>query len=306
MDLPIVVLKQTLVMAVYLATGLILTKTGIITKEGSKSMSSLLIYFILPFTILNSLCIPFTEEKFAQFFISGGLAILSLAISLGCGFLIFRKSPIDNIAVSFPNAGFIGLPLVSACLGGEAGFFVIPLMALVNVFQWGTSTKLFNKNQKLDFLKIAKSPIVLTAVLGVVIFSLKLGDKIPGIISTALHGVAQTNSPIAMIVLGTYLADVDVKTLFSSIRVYVVCLLRLIAIPLLILAAFLFIPCDNTIKLSVFIAASASVGSNVAVYAREYGEDYAYASKEVVFSTVLSVLTLPLMTMLMQYFLSLV
>ena len=103
-----------------------------------------------------------------------------------------------------------------------------------------------------------------------------------------------------MIVLGVYLAKEDPRKLFSSARTYGVSAVRLLAIPLCTLLLVWLIPAQRQASLAVMICAAAPVGANVAVYAQLHGRDHAYASKIVVVSTLLSVITLPAMTILSQ------
>ena len=133
-----------------------------------------------------------------------------------------------------------------------------------------------------------------TIFVGFALFITGLGAKLPAVIRGAVSGVAGLNGPLAMIVLGVYLAQCDLKTTFTRPRLYGLSAVRLVLIPLVMLFLLLVVPIDSTIKLVLLTAAATPVGSNVAVYAQLHDADYPYACQTVALSTVLSVVTLPL------------
>lgn len=138
------------------------------------------------------------------------------------------------------------------------------------------------------------NPIFIGIFVGFALFITGLGAKLPAVIRGAVSGVAGLNGPLAMIVLGVYLAQCDLKTTFTRPRLYGLSAVRLVLIPLVMLFLLLVVPIDSTIKLVILTAAAAPVGSNVAVYAQLHDADYPYVCQTVALSTVLSVVTLPL------------
>ena len=151
------------------------------------------------------------------------------------------------------------------------------------------------KQDKIKWKPLLLNPIVLGSVGGAALFASGLGAHIPDVVQTTLRGISALNSPLAMIVLGTYLAKENVCSLVKTPMVYVVCIIRQILIPIgSILLLYLF-PADFNLKQVLLIAAACPVGANVAVYAQLYDKDYAYAGKIVVLSTLLAVLTMPIM-----------
>jgi predicted permease len=100
-----------------------------------------------------------------------------------------------------------------------------------------------------------------------------------------------------MIVLGSYLAQSDIKKMFTSPQLYLLSLVRLLMIPAVTLIVFRFIPVRMDIIMTAFIALSTPIGANVAVYAQLYNKDYPYACQTVAITTLLSIFTLPLMLM---------
>lgn len=110
------------------------------------------------------------------------------------------------------------------------------------------------------------------------------------------------NGPLAMIVLGAYLAQVPLKELFTDKLTYLCAVVRLLLIPVLTMACFCLIPDRyGIVRLAVLLAAAAPVGSNVAIFAQLYHKEYTDAVKDVCLSTVFSILTMPLVIGIANY-----
>jgi len=130
-------------------------------------------------------------------------------------------------------------------------------------------------------------------VIGVLVFISPV--KIPKLFYDAFNLVGQTNTPIAMILLGTYIAKSSIITLFNNKHAYFVCFIKLIVIPMVILVLFKFLPSYLLdIKKVVLIAMSTPVGLTVPMFSQMYGGDYEYGAKLVGLSTLLSLATIPI------------
>ncbi len=296
MDLAWIVLKQTMTMAIYMAVGYVLFKTGKITKEGSKSIATILIWLIVPAVIINSFCVEFSMDRLIQLGVSALLGALALLLSIIAARIFYGKTSIEQFAFAFSYAGFIGFPLVKASFGDSAVFFLIGFVAMLNLLQWSYGVSLLQGKQvKLKAKQVLTNPIFLAPFIGLAIFAAGFGTRLPNVVQGAISGISALNAPLAMIVLGVYLAQTDLKSMLLNYKLYILSTFRLLVIPVLTIGLFLLLPGDTEIKLAIMTAAAAPVGSNVAVYAQLYDADYPYACQTVALSTVLSVITLPLM-----------
>ena len=180
-------------------------------------------------------------------------------------------------------------------LGNEAVFYVSSFVALLNILQWTYGVLLLTKDRKyLSFQKIRTNPIVLSFLGGLILFFLPI--SLPEILNGPIRTLASMNGPLAMIVLGTYLAQIPLKSLWTDRIAYKCSFVRLIVIPLLTILLLLIFPSEfHTLKLTVLIAASAPVGSNVAIFAQLYDQDYLSAVREICLSTLLCIVTMPLL-----------
>ncbi len=296
METTSIVFQQTLTMAIYMLVGFALFKGGKITKEGSKSLANLLVWLIIPAVIINSFCVELSLEKLRALGLSALLAAVALAVSAAISHFAFKKSPVDNFAAAFSNCGFMGIPLVRAGFGDEAVFLLVGFVVLLNLLQWTYGAALLKGDKGAVSLKgVLLNPITVGTAVGVVLFVTGLGSRLPGVLGGAIGGLAALNSPVAMLVLGIYMAQTSLKETVMSPRLYVLSAVRLLLIPAVTLALLTPLPVDLTMKYVILLGASAPVGANVAVYAQLYGKDYSYACRTVVLSTVLSILTLPVL-----------
>lgn len=307
----LIILKQILIMALYMLLGCLLYKKGKITEEGSKSFANLLAYLVIPMMLLNSFLVDYSPEKARQLLISIALGLLSLGVSILIARILFPKSGIENFAAAFSNAGFIGIPLIASVYGDEGVFFLVGLLLPYNVLQWNYGGWLLRKDvpnashtrESLgDSIKrILLSPIIIASICGTILFFSGFGGKLPYILTGCISGVASLNAPLAMIVLGVYLAQANVIELFTTPRLYWISFVRLILIPVVSILVFALIPAPLPIKMTMIIAGAAPVGANAAVYSQVFGGDYIYSCKTVTHSTVLSIVTLPLIVMLANF-----
>lgn len=281
-------------MALYMAMGYLLFKNKKIIEEGSKSIAAILLWLVIPAVIINSFCVELTPEKLTQMGVSAALGAASLALAMGISRLIYKRSPVEEFAAAFSNAGFMGIPLVRACFGEEAVFFLVGFVAFLNVLQWTYGASVLSHGKaKMGWKQILLNPISLGLFMGIVLFATGLGVRMPQVLRSTVKGMSNLNGPLAMLLLGVYLGQTDLKSMLSNPRLLGVSAVRLVLIPAITMAMLTLLPADTTIRLAVLAAACAPVGSNVAVYAQVYGEDYPYACQTVAMSTLFSILSMP-------------
>ena len=289
-------------MFLYMFAGYILFRTDKLTIRGSRDIAAILVWLVIPAVIVNSFCVEFTRLKLIQLAESALISALGIGIAMIIAAVIFRKHPVDNFGCAFSNAGFVGIPLVQAALGNEAVFFIVAIVAMMNMLQWSYGVKVITGERSMIGLKhLIINPIFVSIIIGLIIFVTGAGIHLPDIISSTLSGISALNAPLAMLVLGSYLAQSDMKKMFTSAHLYWVSAVRLLLIPAVTLLAFRFIPVEHSIFLTVFIALSTPAGANVAVYANLYDADYPYACQVVAITTLISIITLPLMILISSF-----
>ena len=296
MSLILVMLRQIAIMSLLVLVGILLSRRGFLSEQGTKDLGAVLIRVIIPVVIVKSYITAFSRERLVQLGLSFLLALISYAIAMAVSWLVFgRRRRIENFAAAFCNAGFIGIPLTQAVIGEEGVFFVAASIALLNLFQWTYGVFVMTGDRSAVSLKtIVRNPVVIAIAIGLLLFLTQL--PVPAIVVSALGSVAGMNTPVAMILLGTYMARLPLKRILLEKQAYLCVLLRLVGIPLLTLLVFRLLPVgDRAVMLAVFLAASTPVGANVCVFAQQNNCDYELSVITVCLSTLLSAVTTPLL-----------
>ena len=289
-------------MFLYMFAGYILFRTDKLTIRGSRDIAAILVWLVIPAVIVDSFCVEFSRLKLIQLAESTLISALGIGIAMIIAAVVFKRHPVDNFGCAFSNAGFVGIPVVQAALGDEAVFFIVAIVAMMNMLQWSYGVKVITGERSMIGLKhLIINPIFVSIIIGLSLFITGAGAHLPDIISSTLGGISALNAPLAMLVLGSYLAQSDMKKMFTSAHLYWVSAVRLLLIPAVTLLAFRFIPIEHSIFLTVFIALSTPAGANVAVYANLYDADYPYACQVVAITTLISIITLPLMILISSF-----
>ena len=287
--------KQIAQMFVFALMGFFLFKKSLITKEGSKTIGNILIYFALPAVIVNGFLVERTEERMIGVLWSGVAGAVLLLVSILISRLFFKKDPVAAFAGSFSNPGFFGIPLILASVGQRAVFYAACFIAFLNIGQWTYGVSILTGQPLLGGFKLKKlirTPFIIATAAGLICFF--TGIRLPSIVTGCITSVAALNTPLAMFTVGIYLAQTDILGMFRRTRLYLLAAVRLLLIPLVSAALLLLIPARFAErKTALLLVAACPVGSNVAVYAQLHGADYPYAVETVVISTMLSILSIP-------------
>ena len=295
-----ILLRQIAIMALLAAVGVYLSRKGFLSPQGTKDLGAILLRVIIPCVIVKSYITEFSRERLLELALSAGLALIGFILAMVISYLVFgKRRRLENFAASFCNAGFIGIPLAQAIIGEEGVFYIAASVALLNLFQWTYGVYIMaDRKDAISAKTIAKNPVVIAIVIGVVLFVSQI--PVPGIVTSTLGYIAGMNTPIAMILMGTYLAKLPLKKLLDK-RAYGCVLFRLVIIPAVILLVFWVLPVSNAdIALAAFLAAATPVGANICVFAQQYDCDYEFSVVTVCLSTLLSVITVPLLVSFAQ------
>ena len=296
----LILLRQIAIMALLMAVGIYLSRKGFLSPQGTKDLGAILLRIIIPCVIVKSYITTYSRERLLELALSAGLALAAFILAMGIAYLVYgKRRRIENFASAFCNAGFIGIPLAQAVIGDEGVFYMAASVALLNLFQWTYGVYIMtDRRDSISAKTIVKNPVVIAIVIGIALFLSRL--PVPGIVTSTLGYIAGMNTPVAMILMGTYMAKLPWRKLLDK-RAYGCVLLRLVLIPAAVLAVFWALPISNqNVALAAYLAAATPVGANICVFAQQYDCDYEFSVVTVCLSTVLSIVTVPLMVSLAQ------
>ena len=295
MEILNVLIKQVVIMYILIFLGYYAYKRKLISDQGSKDIGKILLNIAIPIVVISNFCVERTVEKTNDLFFSIIISIICMFIAVLISMLIFHsKNRIDEFSAAFSNAGFIGIPLVQATFGSNAVFYISMMIVLVNLLQWTYGVYTITDDKKyINVKKILKNPIVISVFIGVILFFLNI--KLPLVLTSVFNSIGNINSPLAMLVSGVYLAQSDLLSMIKKKDVYFVSFVRLLLIPIVCAVVLRFIPLGSIeLRLAILLACAAPVGSNVAIFASQYDKDYKKGIENVCISTLLCILTLPI------------
>lgn len=300
-----ILLQQTIIMFALMLLGLLLSRRGMITGQGSRDLSNVLLYAVIPCVILRSYMSEFSTEKLRAMGLSALIAVIAFAASIAVAYLTCgTRHRIENFAVAFGNAGFIGIPLVTAVFGPEAAFYVVSFSTFANLLQWTYGIVIISgKKETMNLRMVFVNPVFISMVIGIALFVLQ--PALPTVVTGTIGYIADGNTVLAMIILGYYLSKVQLRGLFADVRLYLFSALRLLVVPAVTILVFLPFPfARGEITLITLIAAATPIASSTAIFAQKFDQDYRRAVSYVCLSTILSVATLPLVMLFAERLLS--
>ncbi len=305
--LSLIVFNQVAIMVALIAVGYLAFKLNILSKEGSKEISRLLTMIITPVVIVKSFMVESSPEKTQMLLYSLMLGLISLLITFIFAYFTEKKNPALQYGVSFSNAGFIGIPLILNTLGSEALFYMLAFFSMQIMSVWTLGIFMLTRDRHLISIKqLLKTPTIWAIFVGLAVYFLQI--SFPDNAMSIVNNMSSTYSPLAMFVVGTLLAEIKFKDMFGDNEVYIMIALRLIIIPLVIALVFVFIPGASELhlltKTAIVIVSSAPAGANTAILSHMFDLKTDQAVKAVTLSTLLSVLTIPMIVFSFEYLLN--
>ena len=300
-----ILLQQTIIMFALMLLGLLLSRRGMITEQGSRDLSNVLLYAVIPCVILRSYMSEFSTEKLRAMGLSALIAVIAFAASIAVAYLTCgTRHRIENFAVAFGNAGFIGIPLVTAVFGPEAAFYVVSFSTFANLLQWTYGIVIISgKKETMNLRMVFVNPVFISMVIGIALFVLQ--PTLPTVVTGTIGYIADGNTVLAMIILGYYLSKVQLRGLFADVRLYLFSALRLLVVPAVTILVFLPFPfARGEITLITLIAAATPIASSTAIFAQKFDQDYRRAVSYGCLATGLAGARLPLVMLFAERLLS--
>lgn len=294
---------QVFILYLIAGVGFVTDKTGIFKQSDGKRLIDLLFNVILPIAIIHTfMTMKYTNEHVKGIFVASLCAFATHIFGMLLSKFTFRKRSLKergvyHYATVLSNAAFLALPLAKSVIGEEGIFYCSVYVAVFNIiaFTWGIS-EISGREAKINLKKLIFNPGSISVIIGLPLFFLQL--KIPYFIEYPMEIIGNCNSPLAMIVFGTFLANSNFKNLFIKKELYFVSLLRLVIIPLCMLGLFRLCGVRGDLLTAMIISSSAPTATNTAMYAAKYDNDTALGSELAAQSSVLSVVTMPLIVAL--------
>ncbi len=278
------------------AVGFLITKKGIFSVKTRQDMTDVIIYVILPCNIFHSFEQSLSMDVLRQCLIVFIIAMCVQLLYLVLNPILYRRFPMERrvvmqYATICNNAGFMGLPVIESVFGATGVLYGSIVLIPIRLFMWTIGLSLFTKSDsKQAFKRLATHPCIWAVILGFAYMFLPW--KLPVFLSSAINILGQCTMPLAMLIVGSILSEVNFKTVFEKAAFYYTAL-RLIVIPAVIFIALTLIGTDPIVRGVSVLSAAMPAALITAMLAQKYGRDAAFASKVIFVSTLFSLVTLP-------------
>ena len=302
-----IVLNQVGILFIIMIIGFAAGKAGVIDGVGSKKLAGVMLYVTSPMMVLKSFFIEFSAEKLVNIVWIMGMGFLMFILAIFLSKLLYggfpaEISPVLRFTAIFSNCGYMGLPLMKALYGDSGVFYGSFYIVAFHIVLWTYGFVMFGGqgSRKQVIKRVFTNPSIIAVYVGMVIFIFSL--KVPATITSAVTAVGDMTMPVSMLIIGAVISTAKFNTIFSDWRVYLSSAVRLILMPL-IAFGLTRIPGIPALPAVVLVTALAMpVAANTTIFSEMFNKDAVFASKSVSVSTILSILTIPIIVSLLSGF----
>ena len=288
-----------------LAVGLFLRKIGLLTQEAKMVLTDFVLYVTLPCSIILSFRIDLDPGVFTSlsivFFVSVGIQIFSYGLTK----IVFRnqelgKKSVLRYGLLVSNSGFLGLPIAGELFGSMGFMFASIYLIPQRIVMWSAGLTVFSSdlgNSRQVVRRVLLHPSMVAVYIG---FVFMLADPpIPKFLLATMESIGSCTTALSMILIGTIFAEMDRDVLKMDRQLLIFSFYRLFLIPYVSYLVSRVLGIDPLITGVAVILAAMPGGSSTAILSAKYGGDTPYASKMVIVSTLLSMLSIPLWGMML-------
>ena len=296
-----VVFQTMLKLFLLLVLGFVLFKCHIFDEYTNKKISALIVNVASPMLIISSIAGVEGNDKSIVFLMIG------VGILMYIGFIILGKIinrifpfpkkdwPVYECMVVFANTGFMGYPVLLDVFGQEAVFYASLIHMAFNFFVYTYAIMCLTKGDdsefKLNFKQLLTPGIVLIFI-GILIYLFDI--QLPSVLMDTINSVGSLTAPLSMMMIGSSLAVYPIKDSFTDWRSYVFAFVRLIIVPFVTMIVCRLLHINPYYANITIITNAMPVGSMVLMLATQYNANVKIVTRNIVVSTLLSVITIPI------------
>lgn len=281
-------------------TGAVLKKRGVIDEAGKRCLSDLCINIVIPCNIFKSCLIQFNMDILRSCSLLLLSAVLMQVLCLLLNRSLFerydsQRKKVLQYCTIVPMSGFLGNPIAEGTYDQVGVLYTSIFLIPMRIVMWSMGTSYFVAGEGTDKKKVLKNvlthPCLVAIYLGILCMVTQI--QLPSVITETVRYIGNCNSALSMFIVGTILTDVPLRSIFSRDTV-LFSVLRLGLLPAAALGLGLLLGLETApLGVSVLMTGMPA-GATAAIFAAKYGSDAPFATRCVVFTTLLSMVTLPL------------
>lgn len=301
MELAVITAQKISVMFVMALIGMVCYRVKLIDKHTNEKLSDILLLLVSPLLIFTSYQQEFDPEKLNGLLTAFVMAAASHAIAIVMASFAVRRGrkdyQVERMGVIYSNCGFMGIPLVNALFGAEGVFYVTAYITVFNILIWTHGVILMTgKRDTKSLLAALKSPCIIAIILGIVCYLCRI--RFPALILEPIEAIADMNTPLAMLVAGISIAGSDIRSLLKKKRIYYLCAVRLLVIPVVVLAVLKALHLSDMVTTVTVLATACPTGTTGTLFALRFHGNSGYASEIFGLATAFSIVTIPFIMLL--------
>ena len=303
------VARQVFLIFIYMGVGIVCTRRGILDEQTGRKLSGFALSVIMPLLLIRYYLRPLVREELWGLGLAFFLALVFHALATVAAVLLIPKAQdtdkrIERLGVVISNCGYMAIPLIKAVLGDVGVFYALAYISVFNLVLWSVGIVLLTGERKMSAKKLLLNPGVLGFAAGALLYFLQV--PIPPIVMEAIDGLVAMNTPLPMITTGIFLAHINLRETLTNKRIYYVTLLRLVAVPLVFLLMVklanvsAWMPSAPAVVLAAGLGCACPCAAAVTLMPANFGLKGDYGAQLIAMSTLLSIITLPLMTLVIN------
>jgi len=300
MDNILIVARQVAMLFVLMGLGALLRRIRLLTDAGVAGLVNLLIFIVTPALIIDVFQRPFDKSMLWGLGTAFVVAVLAHLVFIALSYALIRNKTENTrksllLSVVFSNAGFMGIPLEEALFGEIGVFFGIVYVVVFNLMIWSWGLKTMQRGcGATTNSKMIVNPGTVGLMIGAPLFFFSV--HLPDVISTPIQHLSSINTPLAMIIVGYSLAGSRLAKVARMPTLYFAAFVRLIGYPLLFVGVLYFFRniLNRDMILALTVSSSAPVAAMVPMFATKFKRDEETAVALVSGTTLLSIITMPL------------
>lgn len=283
--------------------GFVSHKRGIINEEFERKLSGFVIKVTCPALLISSTMgdkMPDREHIPMLLLVSLLTYVILIPLAYVQPVLMRVKRDLRGMysfMLTYSNVGFIGYPVVASIFGSDAVFYacILNVFNTITVFIWGVMF-ISGENLKDGFrFRLFISPAMVATYISVIIVVLNLHT--PKAIAMPLSILGNMTVPSSLIVIGAALAEIPTRKMVGTPHIFMMCFLKLLVLPLLVYNAMIMIGIDTRISSINMILIAMPVASFGTMFCMQMGKDETTMSQGTFWTTLLSVVSIPLLAM---------
>ena len=299
MQISVLLAEQIAELFLMILMGYVIVKLGLVTDDDSKILSKIVLYIVIPCVMINAFQIDYTPDKVQGMFLALVASVVLQVLLLIAVWImgkIFHLNEVEVASIYYSNSGNLIVPIVTYVLGDEWVVYGCVFMAVQLIFMWTHGKYIISSGDRIDWRKIVLNINMIAIFIGAVLFLLKI--HLPVIVDDTLRAVGSTIGPVSMIVTGMLIAGMNLRDIFTNRRLLLVPVLALIILKISGLVTWH--PQGEKILLVIFLAVITPSASTITQMCQVYGGNSKYSSAINVMTTLLAIVTMPIMVLLYE------